>query len=285
MRGRRLIALLAAATLTLLSSHIVSAGEGVGGVGVHNTTSSDGSITDLTTHTTSDKPSGDPAGPANSTPICVQSPGAGAALPSADAIGATGSLGQPITTPVAAGGPMCLDAITKPGIDQGLQWAIDQATRVAQRLQPGTVHFHPDPHQQLVNLPAQGYLVGAGVNGQPGALLAQRVTFGGYTFTFTTKVIEVDWTWGDGYTDHLYDAAGLGQDVMPPNGTSSVQHSYAKIGPYQVTVSETWAITATMIDPAGRIMAIPQVDHQFHPTTTATVDVGQFEGVPQTNHA
>jgi hypothetical protein len=165
-------------------------------------------------------------------------------------------------------------------LQQGTQWALDQMATVEQRLMGGSVGVHPEADKQFVNVPSMVFVRGAGINGEPGTYLQQTMTLQGYTFSFVTKLVQVDWTWGDGTGDQVAGAAGLGQDVYPPNGMSSVQHRYVRIGAYQVDALEHWAVAATMTDPQGHMTTIAAATREFQRAAAATFTVVQVEGVP-----
>jgi hypothetical protein len=164
-------------------------------------------------------------------------------------------------------------------VDQGAQWVREQEASLEQRLSGGTVGVHPEAGRQFVNLPSMVFLTGAGVNGG-GASLEQSVEIGGYRFTVTTGLVEVDWSWGDGTSDSMPGVDGLGQDVAPPRGESSVRHSYLRIGTYPVSATSVWAVAATMVDPQGRRTTITDATRSFRRTAQATFTVLQIEGVP-----
>lgn len=170
--------------------------------------------------------------------------------------------------------------LVKDAPQHGSQWAVDQVASVEQHLAGGLIMVHPQPDQQFVNVPSQVYLEGAGINGQPTAYLRQTIELGGYNFAFVTKLVEVDWKWGDGTADQLTGPDAMGRDVYPPNGVSTVQHRYERIGEYQVQAVERWAVVATMTDPSGHLTTIPAATREFQRAVNASFRVLQIEGVP-----
>lgn len=183
---------------------------------------------------------------------------------------------QPLGPPDAC----ILHTLNLANVQNGTQWAVEQQASVEQHLAGGIVRVHPQPDRQFVNVPSQVYLEGAGINGQPNAYLRQTLDLDGYNFSFITKLVEVDWTWGDGTGDQLRGSDGLGQDVYPPNGVSTAQHRYDRIGQYQVQAVERWAVAATMTDPAGRVTTITAATREFQRSAQASFTVLQIEGVP-----
>ncbi|MGH7867334.1 MAG: hypothetical protein ACREP9_06785 [Candidatus Dormibacteraceae bacterium] len=175
--------------------------------------------------------------------------------------------------------PECKNGLP-PQAQPGLQWALDQQATVAQHLQAGTLNTYPKLDHQLCNLPTIFFIKGAGVNGDEKTYLQQSTQLNGYTFIFITKLEDVSWSWGDNSHTQLSGAGGLGQDKKPPDGISTVNHPYDKIGEYQIKADEWWTVTATMTDPDGHITALPQASKEFHQQLTATGQVGQLEGVP-----
>jgi hypothetical protein len=95
-----------------------------------------------------------------------------------------------------------------------------------------------------------------------------------------TQQPDVRWEWGDGTVVDVKGTDGLGQDIHPPDGISTVEHRYTRIAASELTATETWAIAAFVIDPAGHATSIPQATNTFMPSTQATFHLGQVEGIP-----
>ncbi|MDQ6772944.1 MAG: hypothetical protein M3024_08150, partial [Candidatus Dormibacteraeota bacterium] len=166
----------------------------------------------------------------------------------------------------------------------------------------GTITRWPRPAQPpkvgaVVNLPVQYAVQGWSLNGQQSPLRRWQVTIIGppdghgrsrvFTFVVSLGLIGVDWNYGDGQTSHYADESGFGQDIHPPDGSSTVTHSYDTISepaPYHVVATQTWGVRVDEYWLGGGHTEVSGLEQQFSVQAAADVEVGQIEAIPVTCH-
>jgi hypothetical protein len=171
------------------------------------------------------------------------------------------------------------------------------STQVNGHFFAGHVQTWPQPAQPpkvgpVVNLPVQFYVPDWSFNDTQQALRRWEVILIGppddlgrsrvFTYLVTVGLQGIDWDFGDGTGAHFADASGFGQNVFPPNGTSSVNHPYTRISdpnPYHVTVTETWGVRVDKYWIGGH-SEMTNLERTFPVMSSADMAVGQVEPVP-----
>jgi hypothetical protein len=169
--------------------------------------------------------------------------------------------------------------------------------QLSQSAMAGTVQRWPKAAQPpqvgaVVNLPVLFYIPDWRFNGGQQALLRQTLVLVGppddhgrsrvFTYLVTAGLQGVDWDFGDGQSTHFGDAAGLGQDLHPPAGSSTVSHAYARIsdaGGYHVTATEDWGVRVDKYWIGGHAEEAA-LERDIRIAAAADLAVGQVEPIP-----
>jgi hypothetical protein len=103
-----------------------------------------------------------------------------------------------------------------------------------------------------------------------------------FTYLVTAGLQSIDWNFGDGEAAHFADASGFGQNIYPPNGSSTVNHPYTRISdpnPYHVTATETWGVRVDEYWIGGHT-ELTNLESTFQVIASTDVAVGQVEPIP-----
>jgi len=144
----------------------------------------------------------------------------------------------------------------------------------------------------VVNLSVQFYIPDWSFNSAQQALRRWSVVLVGppdpfgrsrvFTYLVTAGLLGIDWNFGDGQTARFSDASGFGQNIYPPNGSSTVNHFYTQIsepGPFHVTVTETWGIRVDKYWIGGHT-EVTNLETTIPVLSSTDVAVGQVEPIP-----
>ena len=192
-------------------------------------------------------------------------------------------------TSYAPNPPDCTGACEQP--------VVDLIGQITGHFYAGNVQQWPQAAQPprvgpVVNLPVQFYIPDWSFNSAQQALRRWSVVLVGppdpfgrsrvFTYLVTAGLQGIDWSFGDGQTAHFSDAGGFGQNVFPPNGSSTVNHSYTQIsepGPYHVTVTENWGIRVDKYWIGGHT-EVTNLETTIPVFSSTDVAVGQVEPIP-----
>ena len=144
----------------------------------------------------------------------------------------------------------------------------------------------------VVNLPVQFYIPDWSFNGAQQALRRWALVLVGppdshgrsrvFTYLVTAGLQGIDWDFGDGQSAHFGDANGFGQNIHPPNGSSTVAHPYTRISEpnaYHVTATETWGFRVDKYWIGGHVEET-NLEKTFQVLSSTDVAVGQVEPIP-----